>query len=376
MAGGASASAGGGRGGDRPGGARPGGTRPGSGLDLGLDRCWWAACLATELRGRPVGRVVHGLPVVLFRGPDGAVTALEDRCAHRGVPLSLGRCRGGELECRYHGWRYDHAGALRRVPGLDPPGPPEGVLRLPALRAVERDGLVWVVPSADAPLRPDPPRLVNVDRDGTTTVRHAAALPTGLRDAVENTLDVPHTGFLHRGLFRSGGSRHRLEVVVRGGPDRVEVTYTGEPRPDGLAGRLLAPRGGEVRHVDRFLAPGVTEVDYELGPHRLVVTTTFTPSTAERTLVHAAVTFTGPLPAALVRPLVRPVATRILRQDAWVLQEQRANEARFGGASRTSTPLDVLGLDVERLLAGLAAEARGGAPIAPAPPERHLTLYT
>jgi len=346
----------------------------------GLQRHWWAACLAGELRTAPLGRVVLGLPLVLFRDAAGRPVALEDRCAHRNVPLSLGRCRDGALECRYHGWTYAADGTLRRVPGLPAPGPPEGRVRVPAFPALERDGLVWVVPSREPPARAEPTPLVHVDTPGTTTVRHRAELPGSLRAAVENALDVPHTAFLHRGLFRSGSGHHRLEVTVRPGPDRVEAHYHGEPRPDGLVGRILAPQGGEVVHVDRFLAPGVTEVDYALGPHRLVVTTAFTPAQEGRTLVHAAVTFTGPLPAALVRPLVRPLATRILRQDAWILGQQQANIARFGGERHTSSVLDVLGAEIDALLARAAAEGEGEGEAegshAPARPERTLTLYT
>ena len=98
---------------------------------------------------------------------------------------------------------------------------------------------------------------------------------------------------------------------------------------------------------------------------------------AGRTLVHAAVTFAGPVPAALVRPAVRPLATRILRQDAWILGQQQDNIARFGGERHTSSVLDVLGPEIDALLTRLAeADTTATAPApAPARPERTLTLY-
>ena len=34
--------------------------------------------------------------------------------------------------------------------------------------------------------------------------------------------------------------------------DRVEAEYLGEPRPEGLAARILSPSGGTVVHFDRF----------------------------------------------------------------------------------------------------------------------------
>ena len=78
-------------------------------------------------------------------------------------------------------------------------------------------------------------------------------MTAGLHAALENTLDVPHTAFLHGGLFRGGRPPVDIEVVVRHTADGVEAEYLGEPRPPGLAGRILAPEGGVVTHVDRFL---------------------------------------------------------------------------------------------------------------------------
>ena len=58
-----------------------------------LPRHWYAACFSAELRAaRPIGTVVHGVPVVVFRSAGGRASALVDRCPDRNVPLSLGRC--------------------------------------------------------------------------------------------------------------------------------------------------------------------------------------------------------------------------------------------------------------------------------------------
>src|SRR4051794_21563853 len=84
-----------------------------------LSSHWYVACLASELRDRPMARTVLGVPMVLFRDSSGSPAALLDRCPHRNVPLSAGRCNDGELECRYHGWRFDSSGTCLDVPGLE-----------------------------------------------------------------------------------------------------------------------------------------------------------------------------------------------------------------------------------------------------------------
>ena len=48
----------------------------------------WGSELGSEPASKPIGRKVLNEDIVLFRDQDGKVAALENRCAHRGVPLS------------------------------------------------------------------------------------------------------------------------------------------------------------------------------------------------------------------------------------------------------------------------------------------------
>ena len=50
--------------------------------------CWYIAGWSDELAERPLGRTVAGLPMVFFRA-GAEVAALEDRCCHRALPLSM-----------------------------------------------------------------------------------------------------------------------------------------------------------------------------------------------------------------------------------------------------------------------------------------------
>jgi nitrite reductase (NADH) small subunit len=49
----------------------------------------------------PAGRVA------VFRTHEDQVFALENRCAHRGGPLSEGIVHGGSVTCPLHNWVYD-----------------------------------------------------------------------------------------------------------------------------------------------------------------------------------------------------------------------------------------------------------------------------
>jgi phenylpropionate dioxygenase-like ring-hydroxylating dioxygenase large terminal subunit len=316
---------------------------------------WYVACLSTELRRRPVARTVLDTPLALWRDADGAAVGFVDRCPHRNAPLSMGRQRGGQLECRYHGWRFDAAGACRAVPGLCSEGDPDRPGRRAETVAVqEHDGFVWVRPGDGSPsagaASSQPFRLPMVDEPGYVTVRRSLQVTATLHAALENTLDVPHTAFLHGGLFRGGREPVEVEVIVRQVAGGVEAEYVGEPRPPGLAGRVLAPEGGVVTHVDRFVMPSIAQVEYRLGRHHLVTTSAFTPSSDFDTRLHAAVTFRLGLPAPLVRAVVTPIANRIFAQDATILQRQADTIRRFGGERFSSTELDVLGPSIGRML--------------------------
>jgi phenylpropionate dioxygenase-like ring-hydroxylating dioxygenase large terminal subunit len=105
---------------------------------------WYPLAWSDELpAGKTLGRRFAGLPIVLYRGSSGQVFALEDRCAHRQVPLHLGEVTGDDLKCHYHGWTYNCSGKCVNVPYLGSERLPNGVKSYPAR---EVDGLIFVFP--------------------------------------------------------------------------------------------------------------------------------------------------------------------------------------------------------------------------------------
>ena len=82
-------------------------------------------------RGRALPARFAGEPIVLVRGKNGAVFALEDRCAHRQVPLSKGVVQGATIRCCYHGWSYDGSGRCVDIPYLGKGKLPNGVRSYP-----------------------------------------------------------------------------------------------------------------------------------------------------------------------------------------------------------------------------------------------------
>lgn len=312
---------------------------------------WYVVCRGSDLRRQPRAATLLGVPMVLYRGEDGQPAALLDRCPHRNVPLSMGSVRGNHLECGYHGWQFDPRGICRVIPGLC--GIAEGKGRnVAAFPCHEQQGFVWVYGTPDVTPEREPHLFPWVGKKGYSTVVQVLRARGTLHATAENALDVPHTAFLHGGLFRKDtAKRNELEVIVRRWHDRVEAEYIGEPRPSGLVGRILAPGGGVVQHWDRFQLPGILEVEYRLGDtSHFIASAALTPISDFETQLNAVISFRLPIPHWLLIPFLKPIALHIFRQDARALALQTGNVERFGGEQYVSTEIDVLGNHILRLL--------------------------
>ena len=130
----------------------------------------------------------------------GKAVALENACPHRKLPLSMGRLKGDEVECGYHGLTFNQAGACTRAPGGQ---------RVPKAACVhsypveERYGLIWIWMGEAA--KADPAKIMNVDHWGDS----AWGLNRGDGMTVEcnylymtdNLLDPSHVAWVHQTSF-------------------------------------------------------------------------------------------------------------------------------------------------------------------------------
>ena len=86
--------------------------------------CWYVVAWAEDIGHlQATARTVIGEALVLFRTSKNKIVAMEDRCAHRRMPLSSGRITADDkLICPYHGLTYDEQGNCVLVPGQNSPG--------------------------------------------------------------------------------------------------------------------------------------------------------------------------------------------------------------------------------------------------------------
>ena len=190
----------------------------------GLDPDYWYA--VEEARRVEPGQVVEVVfwkrSIALFRGADGSLHAIENRCAHRQIKLSLGAVEGCRLVCTHHGWQYDGTGQL--VAGSKDAF--KGNLPKLSLRNYPvkvRYGLIWLFPGnpnvADERAIPDIPELEGRERwaclpmNFTWSAHHSVV--------IDNVCDFSHA-WLHRRYRPFDGAKlTRSEIVA----DNVHVAY-------------------------------------------------------------------------------------------------------------------------------------------------------
>lgn len=182
---------------------------------------WYPLAWSSSLkRGKSLACLLAGEPVVLYRGESGTVHALENRCAHRQVPLSMGLVEGETLKCGYHGWTYDCAGHCVNIPYLGRERLPNGVTAYPAR---EVDGMIFIFPGDPAKAEERLLKGLGSKTNPTYKTRRLdRTVACHYSFMHENLFDMNHQ-LLHRSLM---GMIKATCLGRRQGPDWCEVDYT------------------------------------------------------------------------------------------------------------------------------------------------------
>jgi vanillate O-demethylase monooxygenase subunit len=157
---------------------------------------WYVAAWDHEVTAKaPTARTVAGRPLALWRNSAGRAVALADACWHRLAPLSMGTLLGDEIQCPYHGLRYNAAGRCTQMPAQETVNPSAAV---PSYPVVERHRFVWVWPGdpdlADPDLVPDMHQMDSPEWAGDGRTIDA---PCNYQLVLDNLMDLTHEEFVH-----------------------------------------------------------------------------------------------------------------------------------------------------------------------------------
>ena len=227
-----------------------------------IQNAWYAACWGEDLAADiPLAKTILCNPVVLWRRKDGKPSALEDRCCHRHLPLSMGKIVGDTLRCGYHGLEFDLAGNCIKVPG-QPRIPPGASVR--SFPLIERHGMIWIwcgdPHMAKEKEIPELPWLESPDWTRTGGHLHMKA---DYRLLIDNLLDLTHVSYIHKNTI-AGDPKEALVPVKTardGNTIRVERWMLGFTAP---------PMYNEARKFDgpvdrwqliKWQAPSIVTLD-------------------------------------------------------------------------------------------------------------------
>jgi phenylpropionate dioxygenase-like ring-hydroxylating dioxygenase large terminal subunit len=212
-----------------------------------LRNSWYVAAWGREVTRQLLSRTLLDEPVVLFRKESGEAVALEDRCCHRQLPLSMGKLEGDDLRCGYHGLKFDASGKCVEIPGQESVPPQARVRSYPV---IERFGWLWLwmgeAAKADPALIPD--WWWADHEEWAFTQPDRVHLKCNYQLIADNVLDVTHLAYVHASSI-GAPSITEFPATVERGERMVKLTRWIKDRP---APPLYKKAGGFPGNVDRW----------------------------------------------------------------------------------------------------------------------------
>jgi vanillate O-demethylase monooxygenase subunit len=204
--------------------------------------CWWVAAFSSEISRELTDRWLLETPVLLYRTEAGKVVAVENRCPHRGAPLSLGCLKGDDIQCGYHGFRFASDGACVEVPSMKAP---PSAARVRTFRVIEHPPFVWIY--VGDPNRiddvPTPPLLEWTGDDSFAIVQGRMDIAANYMLLKENVLDLTHFGYVHAKSFKITDWIDPPTFSTDGETTSYRQKFTRSPLPPLFADALGLPPG-------------------------------------------------------------------------------------------------------------------------------------
>ncbi|MBL4721811.1 MAG: aromatic ring-hydroxylating dioxygenase subunit alpha [Alphaproteobacteria bacterium] len=285
-----------------------------------LRNLWYFALSGAQLKpGAMTRKIMLDEPLLIARDADGIPFALRDICPHRGIPLTDGNFDGREVECCYHGWRFNREGCCTEIPSLVA----DQKLNLDRIRTQsypcrEVQGNIWVF-FGDGDENENPPPVLPGIGDRAPGMSESILFPSPIDHAVVGLMDPAHGPYVHRSWWwRSKRSIH--EKSKKFGPTPLGFAMLRHPPSSNSAAYKLL--GGEMTTEIRFQLPGVRIEHIEAGAHVVCGLTAVTPLTEGETEINHIIYWTQPWLTPL-KPLLRPFIRMFLEQDRDVVIKQQ-----------------------------------------------------
>ena len=292
-----------------------------------LSDFWYPALLSQALRGRKLLKtILLGLPVVVGRDANGRAFAMKDICPHRGIPLSCGRVEGENLECCYHGWKFNvHSGTCSEIPSLtaDSRIKPEKI-HATYYPCEERDGYVWVFMAESRSSAMNPPAVPELPLlSRKYKITHLSAdLPCNVDHGVIGLMDPAHGPFVHQSWWwRSRRSIREKQKTFEPIPNGFRMS-SHAPSANSGPYKLLRFYADEVTTQIDFVLPNMRTEQVRCGKYWFTNRTTVTPIRRDLCRLDFVAAW-NLFPWFPVTPFLKFFGKRFIAQDQDVIRRQQ-----------------------------------------------------
>lgn len=291
-----------------------------------LTHTWYMAIPGHLIKpGQMKAKKILSRPILLGRDKGGEVFALRDICPHRGIPLSYGKFDGCEIQCCYHGWRFNTKGTCTDIPSLVP----EQKINIDRIKVSdypcqEVQGNIWIyIPdNENEKLQdiPSPPEVPDFNKKAIPTLAETCLFPCDIDHAVVGLMDPAHGPFIHQSWWwRSPKSAHVKSKTFA----PIEYGFKMLRHPPSKNSKAYKILGGEISTEISFRLPGVRIEHIKAGKHTICALTTLTPVDAENIEIHQFFYWTLPSWVMLFKPIFRRFARTFLHQDLDAIIKQQ-----------------------------------------------------
>jgi vanillate O-demethylase monooxygenase subunit len=326
--------------------------------------CWYLAATSDEIAAELTGRRLLGRQVLLYRKSDGGVVALDDRCSHRALPLSMGRLVDDRVVCRYHGFTYDGAGACVLVPSQEHVPYGAGVASHP-VREEGRLVWIWLGDPRRARSAP-PPRTPWLEDPGWSVLGGTRTVAAGYLLLHENALDRTHFAYVHPDTSHRGylEGPPPLEIEVSETSVSYARNFPAAPLASWQSSATgLPPDTRCVQHESGVFVSPALHVDHmrieaDGRVFRTAFVRAFTPVDPGVTRVHWWAARDYAPGDRLVDETLRRVHERTMDEDEPLLEAIQATIDRDGPGRRVNAAADAASVRAEQIVRRLIDEER------------------
>ena len=197
-----------------------------------LKNCWYVAAWVDDIKQNPTSTQILGEKICIFRDSKNKFTAIEDYCPHRRLPLSMGKVRGDEIECGYHGLTFDQTGVCVAAP-THHCVPDKTTIRV--YPTVERYGMLWIW--MGNPEQSSVDEIIKVDHfdDSAWGYNRGKAMEVACNYQYinDNLLDPSHVAWVHASSFGESSTKDTpMEIdVLDNGVAVSRWMFDREPAP-------------------------------------------------------------------------------------------------------------------------------------------------